>query len=158
METARRLDLVAHRGLTFWTNLIFLENLSGLAAAEFSIRSNGDNPTAIANINLGSSGEKVILDYAGSDTVANHILASRLGTEILRETNPDTALPYDLNDTIDLSSVRLVVGTVDNRFPAPQEQGDDWIGSYDLILTPTGEPAQKYTFGKFTVKPRANPS
>jgi hypothetical protein len=156
MQSARRLDLVAHRGLTFWVNLVFLENLTGMTAAEFSVRSNPDNPTAIITAPLGTTGEKVILDYAATDTVANHILANYLGTEILRETNPETAAPYDLTDTIDVSSVRMVIGTVDNRFPAPQEVGDDWIGGYDLILTPNGQPAQKYAFGKFTVKPRAN--
>jgi hypothetical protein len=74
----------------------------------------------------------------------------------LGQINPETLAPYELTDTIDLSLVRLVVATIDGRFPVPQEQGDDWIGGYDLVLTPIGQSAQKYAFGTFTVKPRAN--
>jgi hypothetical protein len=154
---AKRLDLIGHRGLPFLADFVFLDNLTGMTACEFSLRNHPDNPSSLILLALASGvGEGVHLLYATTDTVANHILAGYLATEILKQTNPVTGDPYDLGDTIDLSVIRVIIAVLDSRIPAPQEQGDDWIGSYDLVPTPPGLPIEKRAFGQFTVKPRAN--
>jgi outer membrane lipopolysaccharide assembly protein LptE/RlpB len=62
---AKRLDLIGHRGLPFLADFVFLDNLTGMTACEFSLRNHPDNPTSLILLALASGvGEGVHLLYA----------------------------------------------------------------------------------------------
>lgn len=95
----------------------------------------------------------VILDYAGSLTVAGHIAAAHLTTEIYDLVNPATGVNYVAGDTLLLSWLRVSLDVPSIAFvPFPEERGDDAVAYYDIIRTPPVGGDEIVMRGKFIVR------
>jgi hypothetical protein len=130
----------------------FDENFTG-SSFLFQVREIKD--TTGAPIFDGSLG--VVLQYAGTATVAAHVTAGRLfgsGTDNVYEmVNPATGVRYVAGDNVLLSQVKigLDVATLDD-VPFPAERGDDWVGWHDMIRTPASGPDLLLMRGSFIVQ------
>lgn len=99
---------------------------------------------ALVPANTMSGVEGLELAYAGTATVADHIVAGRL------DEPPGS---YEETDTVALSQVRVLIGhTTLGNLPLGRERGDDAVFYYDLILHPANGLADIYLRGRFTVR------
>lgn len=90
-------------------------------------------------------------------TVASHVAANRLETEIYELINPATGIEYQASDTVLLS--QLILGQSATNlatlpFPQPPgERGDDWTGYYDILRIPPTGSTDLVLEGRFIVPP-----
>jgi hypothetical protein len=95
----------------------------------------------------------VSLTYGGSDTVANHIAAGRIGRNIYDYVNPSTGSGYVASDTIALSMINVAVADMSTGIQAASPTGADVVLAWDMLIDPSGAaPNDKWIFGSFTVR------
>jgi hypothetical protein len=154
MATPAQIDIVVPtRRVPFEEFYTFLDvNFTG-SSYLFQVREVKD--TTGAPIFDGSLG--VSLNYAGTDSVANHVAAGRLlgtgASSIYALVNTATGNPYVGTDSLLLSRLKIGLDTATlDDVPFPSERGDDWEGWHDLVRTPaSGSPVLEMR-GKFIVQ------
>lgn len=132
-------DIIADRRAAVFDTFAFLgRDLTG-ATLKLQVRPVRDTTGTplIALLPAADGDEGVTLLYAGTATVAAHVAASRLGSDIYRLMNPATGLAYAEGDSLLLSQIRVTIeaATVTALpFPEPpDERGDDLPLVFDLI-------------------------
>jgi len=150
MEQPARRALHADRWVALIRKLAFVDfNFTGATFA-MQVRQTYDAPGA-ALITLGTVGgmgsEGVWLDYAGTDTVLNHLAAGRL-----REVPP--GLTESTSVAVSVVGIRINKSTMGNpaNIPFPAQRGEDLTLAWDLLITPSGGVQDKYIGGHFIVR------
>jgi hypothetical protein len=97
----------------------------------------------------------IVLDYAGSATIAVHLAAGRVGTWIYQLTNPGTGHPYVDADVVPLSWLRVSLDVPSILLvPYPEERGfQPGIAYYDVIRNPSGSGAVQAMRGRIIARP-----
>lgn len=142
-----RLDLAGDRWVAMVRSLSFVGEDFTDAVFAMQVRRTADTigtPLVSLTTVETSASEGVRLDYAGTDTIANHITEGRL---------EDVPNGFDAADSIALSVVSFRINeTTMEGLPFPDERGDDAVLAWDLHITPSGELKDKYLGGTFTVR------
>lgn len=100
---------------------------------------------------VSAAAEGLMLEYAGTDTIANHITAGRLAS-VPDAINPATGVPYVASDSVDLSILRMRINeTTMEGMPPAAELGDNAELYWDLHITPDGGIKDKWLGGEFVV-------
>lgn len=98
----------------------------------------------------------VSLTYGGTDTIANHIAAGRLTSDVYDYYNPSTGIKYQPSDSVPMSLMQISISAanmVAPGVPAADELGDDRAMYWDLLIDPAGgELEDKWIYGKFIVR------
>lgn len=147
MQTPGNLPLAGDR----WTPFVRTWQLEGvdLTDATFSMQlrlypdAPGDALVDLATVTT-SSAQGVRLIYGGTDTVANHIAASRI------DEAPEGMAGSD-SLALTLLGVRINETTME-ALPAAAEGGDDAPLYWDIHITPDGGIKQRWLYGTFTVR------
>lgn len=139
-------DLDADRWTPFVRRFTFVDrNFTGATFAA-AVRMVLDAPGA-PQVDLGSvassASQGVWLDYAGTDTVQNHIAAGRL-----REVPPGLEMATPV--AVSVVGIRINETTMEG-LPFPAERGDVFEFFWDLHVTPAGSLKYKAIGGKFRV-------
>jgi hypothetical protein len=142
------LDIETDRWVECIRELVFLDQDFTGATITAMVRSYADAPGAplrsLAKVtDEGIQG--IVLEYAGEDTVANHIEAGRLV-----ETPPG----YQSTDTLLLSVLRIRV-TAMRDTQEPDELGDTVTLYWDMHITPAGGVEDVWCGGNYIVTPGA---
>lgn len=136
MARHAQIDLIADRRAWLYETFAFLgRDLTG-ATLKLQVRATKDTTgTPLVALTPAADGDQgVTLLYAGTDTVSAHVAASRVGSDIYKQTNPATGLVYAPTDSLVLSRIRVTIEAATlAAFPFPEERGDDWSGFHDLI-------------------------
>jgi hypothetical protein len=136
MADHAQIDIIADRRAWVYNTFAFLGRDFTAATLKLQVRVTGDTTGTplVALVPASDGDEGVTLLYAGTDTVANHIAASRVGTDIYRLTNPSTGIEYAAGDSLLLSQIRVTVEAVTvTALPFPAERGGDNVLAYDLL-------------------------
>lgn len=149
MEQPARRDLHADRWVALIRKIAFLDfNFTGASFA-MQVRQTRDAPAALVTLGTvgGMGSEGVWLDYAGTNTVLNHLAAGRL-----REVPP--GLTESTSIAVSVVGIRINKATMSN--PAiitfPTQRGEDLTLAWDLLITPSGGVQDKYIGGDFIVR------
>lgn len=149
MRSPTRVDLVGDRNVSFVETISRVGvNLTGASFAA-QVRLYPDAPGA-PPITM-----TVTLLYGGTATVSAHIAAGRLTAEIYSLINPASGVLYASGDSVVISVLELFIddsGMVAPYVPAAREAGDDVMMAWDMVITPSGSPADKWFFGEFRVR------
>lgn len=106
----------------------------------------GTPPINLSTVTL-STAEGVRLIYGGTATVTAHIAAGRM-----TQAEAD-ALGYSGATSVTLTQLGIRINeTTMEGMPFPDERGDDWVGVWDMHITPSGGIKDKYIGGDFTVR------
>lgn len=147
MQTPVDLALYGDRNVLFNTTLGFYDlDLTG-ATFRMQIRVSPDQGgSPLVSLTTGAGG--IVLVYAGTDTVANHIASNRI-----TEKQVQTA-GYADTDTLTLSLVNVQISQAAMAFASTPaaEVGDDVLLSYDFLVTPAAGTEDKYLYGPFIVR------
>jgi hypothetical protein len=145
-------DLIADRRVVFEDQFSFLDE--DWTGSDFKIQVRLFRDTTTTPLLDFTSPSGVALEYAGTDTVANHVAAGRVdafGDDNIYETLNEAAGRFYLpGDSLTLSRIDLALDA--SAFPFPEEIGDDLTTYYDIIRTPpTGQP-KLIMRGQFVVR------
>lgn len=146
-----KLDLIhPSRQITFFERYAFLQKDWTASTFKAQLRSEPDTTTApLIDFSAG-----VILDYAGTATVAAHLAAGRLTTEIYQLENPVTKAPYVDADNLLLSWLRVSLDVPSLAFvPVPEERGTMAKAWYDILRLPPSAGAEVVMKGMFYIEP-----
>jgi hypothetical protein len=148
-----RYDMTCHRRVEFRDRIVFVGEDWSSATFRLQVRPAPDaTGTPIWDLSLGAG---LALEYAGTNTVANHIAAGWLGPEIYSQVNDNTAQNYVATDSILISVLGIIVSSTGTIFPDAQEAGDNLEYAYDVIVDRDGAGGgfdkQKRFYGKFIV-------
>lgn len=147
--SAANIDIVADRRVPYFEQYAFIGvNWAG-STWSGQLRSVKDSTGApLIDFTPG-----VILDYAGTDTVANHIAAGRLTADIFGLINPATGANYVNADSVLLSWLRVSLDVPSIAdVPIPNPPGGDVTVWYDIIRHPLSAGDEIVMRGKFTVR------
>jgi hypothetical protein len=154
MADAVQTDLVADRRVDFIRTWAFDEDFTG-STFKMQIRATPDlTGTPLLEATSGSG--SFSLPYIGTATVAAHIAAGRLSSDVYTQINPTTGINYVAGDNLLISQLGVGLAATGflASFPFPEERGDDFQGWYDIIRTPASGPLNPELLmrGKFTVR------
>jgi hypothetical protein len=163
MSDAIRWDLVGDRGYLLRKTITRVGvNYTGWTfSAQFRLYPDATGSPIVSLGSVSDDSEGIKIEYAGVDTVANHILAGNLTPAIYALTNAATAALYAPTDSVAVSRLRVTVGATAMSSPnmpapqAPNEAGDPVVLAWDMQGDDGGgpEPLQKLFFGSVTVRP-----
>jgi hypothetical protein len=150
-------NITADRRTWFVGNYVWLGQDFTSWTFKLQVRQTKDTTgTPLANLGLVGSTpvvEGVVIWYAGTDTVANHITAGRLTSVIYSMINPLTHLPYVASDSVVLTQLRILVSdTHMAAMPLAGQIGGDLTLYYDLTGAPSGGQSASLMGGKFVVR------
>jgi hypothetical protein len=151
MSAAVRYDIIADRNVALVD--YFTRVGEDWSAATFAMQVRPVPDTTDTPILDLVGGDGLILQYAGTDTIANHIAALRLPRSIKTIENPATGANYADADSVVVSILLLIVapaGMSSPTIPYPPERGNDWVGAYDLLIDVDG--VTKAFYGEFVVR------
>jgi hypothetical protein len=154
MQQPARVDLAGDRYVPFIETIPVLEEDFTGATFKMQVRDRKDGGALRADLStVGSmASEGVTLVYAGTDTVANHIAASRLD----QDEADALGLAGTDNLTMSVLGVRINETTME-AMPEPGviaagEIGDDLSLVYDMHITPSGGNKDLWFGGAFLVR------
>lgn len=149
MQQPAVVDLNGDRYVPFIETIPVLEEDFTGAIFKMQVRDRKDGGTVRADLaTVGSmASEGVTLVYAGTDTVAAHIAASRLD----QEDADALGLAGTDNLTMSVLGIRINETTME-AMPEPAEIGDDLPLVYDIHITPSGGNKDLWFGGVFTVR------
>lgn len=97
----------------------------------------------------------VTMPYAGTATVAAHVAAGRMTTEIYKKTNVLTGNLYQPTDSIPFTQFKLTAPSTDMvtpKVPNATRVGDNVNMAWDILVTPSGGTQFKLFAGAFVVR------
>lgn len=146
MQAPVDLALYGDRNILFNTTLGFFDlDLTG-GSFRLQVRLSPDaTGSPLISLTTGSGG--LVLVYAGTDTVANHLASNRISA---------SQVPIGLatTDSLTLSLLNVQISQASMAFAAvpAAEEGDDVLLAYDLLVTPAAGTEDKYLYGPFIVR------
>jgi hypothetical protein len=146
MQFPANIPLYADRNVAFDATVMFVGwDFTG-AAIKMQVRLAPDAP-GTPLLDLSTAGSGVSIDYAGTDTVANHIAADRI-------TADQVPTGYTTADDMTLSLVAFSASKAAMALSAvpADENGDPVNLAYDILITPSGGTEDKYQYGAFIVR------
>lgn len=159
MADPAQIDLTADRRLkSSWPLVVVGENWTGADFDMFVKQVPDASGSPIINLDPAAAGDEgIYLDYAGTDTVANHIAAGRLESQIYDYVNAATGVNYAPTDSVVLSKVTITVDDFSlsgpSKYPFPEERGNPMVLYYDFLVALAGGDWAKKAYGKYTVRP-----
>jgi hypothetical protein len=146
MQFPANTPLYADRNVAFDATVMFVGWDFTAATIRMQVRLAPDT-SGTPLINLATGGSGVTVDYAGTDTVANHISAGRITPEQIPS-------GYEVTDQMTLSLVTFSVAKAAMALASvpAAENGDDINLAYDILVTPGGGAEDKYQYGPFVVR------
>lgn len=148
MENPGRLPLNGDRYTPFVRTLALFEvDLSGATFA-MQVRDRKDGGTVRADLaTVTTVAEGVRIINSGTDSIAGHIAAGFITLEQAEDAG------YTTTDTVALTllGIRINESTME-AMPFGTEVGDDWVGYWDMHITPSGGTKEVWLYGTFTVR------
>lgn len=156
MADPAQINIIADRRVAYIEQFAFLGDDWTGSTFKMQVRLVRDS-TGTPLEDWSTSSGTLLLDYAATDTVANHVAAGRLAgagdDSIYRLENPGTGVPYVAGDSLALSLLHIgIAASAIAAMPFPAELGDDAVFYYDVIRTPSVGDADLVMRGTFTVR------
>lgn len=151
-------DLVGDRGVPFLAKIKRVGvDYTGWAFS-MQVRYSPDAPgspiISLGSVTDASSG--ILTEYAGTDTIANHIAAGRLTSQILQYAGPN-GTNYALSDRVAMTALRIFIAQAmmsSPNIPPAAALGEDAIFAWDMLGDDGAGPdiLQKLFYGTFRVR------
>lgn len=152
MSDPAQIDIIADRRVDYSDELAFLGvDYTGSTFA-MQVRATKDTAgTPLLDLSSGTGNFSIF--YAATDTIANHILAGALTSDIYAVKNPATGQPYVAGDSETVTIVHFGIGFAAlATLPWGDERGDDWQGWFDIIRDPPSGSNEIIVRGEFIVR------